>query len=277
VQRLVQNIKDLCPKPFDECRILDLAVGEGITAIESAMQGAHVIAVEARSVNLARCQLVKEAWGLDNLQLVQDDVRTITAERYGKFDVILCCGILYHLTADAVWQLVNTMYDMTNYMVFIDTHVSLAPDQTVDHDGDTYHGSVWKEHDEGDSEQDKIRRVYSSLDNVTSFWYSRASLVNMLAKVGFSSILESFNPPALMHHKNRCSFIAIKGSSRELKTVPEEHETAARWGEEHLCYAESADWNIAARLRRLERLERHPYVKVGIGVWTLLRKLTFRS
>jgi 2-polyprenyl-3-methyl-5-hydroxy-6-metoxy-1,4-benzoquinol methylase len=49
VRRVLQIIHDLARRPFDQLRILDLACGEGVYAIEMTLCGASVVALDART------------------------------------------------------------------------------------------------------------------------------------------------------------------------------------------------------------------------------------
>ena len=67
------------------------------------MLGAKVVAVEGREVNFAKMKSVKEYLGLKNMEVALADVRTVTKEKYGEFDLVLACGIMYHLDAESVF------------------------------------------------------------------------------------------------------------------------------------------------------------------------------
>ncbi len=66
-------------------------------AVELARLGANVVGIEGREANLAKARFAKEALSLENPEFHQDDVRNLSKEKYGRFDVVLCLGILYHL------------------------------------------------------------------------------------------------------------------------------------------------------------------------------------
>src|SRR5215213_4154131 len=104
LRRIVQIVSDVSGEPLANLRVLDLACLEGLYAVEFARQGAQAVAIEGREVNLEKVKFVKKALGLDNLTVCHDDVRNLSPEKYGEFDVALCLGILYHLDAPDVFR-----------------------------------------------------------------------------------------------------------------------------------------------------------------------------
>src|SRR5579864_2220433 len=106
LRRILQVSCDLVGKPLGELRVLDLACLEGHYGIEMAMHGAEVVGIELREANLAKARYVKDYLRLDRLTLCQDDVRNLSTEKYGQFDLVICSGILYHLAAPDVFHFV---------------------------------------------------------------------------------------------------------------------------------------------------------------------------
>src|SRR5262249_350381 len=110
-------------KPLDTVRVLDLACLEGLHSVEFALNGAKVVGVEGREANLAKARFTKDALSLGNLELVHDDVRNLSRERYGEFDVVLCLGILYHLDTPDVMKLAKNLAEVCTRVAIIDTHL----------------------------------------------------------------------------------------------------------------------------------------------------------
>jgi 2-polyprenyl-3-methyl-5-hydroxy-6-metoxy-1,4-benzoquinol methylase len=100
LRRVAQAIADLTVKPWEQLRILDLASLEGIFALEFASHGAQVVAIEGRDANNARARFAAEVIGITSVEFVTDDVRNLSEKKYGRFDVVLCSGILYHLPGE---------------------------------------------------------------------------------------------------------------------------------------------------------------------------------
>ncbi|MEB8584318.1 class I SAM-dependent methyltransferase, partial [Bacillus cereus] len=103
LKKIVTMIQDITQCDFKNLRILDLACLEGHYAIEFAMQGATVVGIEGRESNIQKAIFAKDLLRLENLTFYQDDVRNLSAEKYGHFDIVLCSGILYHLDCSDVF------------------------------------------------------------------------------------------------------------------------------------------------------------------------------
>ena len=140
LRRLVQTAQDSIKKPLSACRVLDLACLEGHYAIEFALHGAEAIGIEGRQVSVEKCNYAKNALGLDKVKFVVDDVRNLSVEKYGKFDIVICAGILYHLTASDAAALLKSMSDVCTGILLLDTFVALSSQATVEISDRTVHG-----------------------------------------------------------------------------------------------------------------------------------------
>jgi 2-polyprenyl-3-methyl-5-hydroxy-6-metoxy-1,4-benzoquinol methylase len=242
LKRIVQIVTDLAGKPLSECRVLDLGSLDGLFSIEFAQQGAETVGVEVREANIKKAIFCKEVLNLNNLKFDQADVRNISVEKYGKFDVIICSGLLYHLTAADAIGLITKMYDLTNKIVIIDTHIALKPKKLFLNGNDKYWGLSYHEHNESYSQKQKSKKLWASWDNTDSFWFTRPSLINILKKTGFTSVYECFTPehinygnPGLECH-DRCTFVAVKGEKQNLISSPSANEIEEYWPEKTLSY-----------------------------------------
>src|SRR5918997_3278469 len=81
----------------------DLGCLEGGFSLALARRGMNVLGIEARRKNLEKAMLLKDHFGLTNLELLCDDVKNFMRERYDVFDVTLALGILYHLDQPSAW------------------------------------------------------------------------------------------------------------------------------------------------------------------------------
>lgn len=256
LKRVLQIIQDISLKPLARSRILDLASLEGIYSIEFALQGADVTGIEIRDAHLQKALFVKDVYELTNINFIKDDVRNISHTKYGSFDFILCSGILYHLPVPDVFNFVEKIHEMTDRATIIDTHISLNPAASTSWNGRRYHGQIVREHGEHDSDEIKEKQVLASIDNPTSFTFSRPSLINLLSHAGFSSVYECFNPAHLnfgmpgLEHQNRCTFVAIKGHRCTLHTSPLANSLQEDWPENSLSYTYDVDQGNQYTLKR---------------------------
>lgn len=77
---------------------VDLACHQGYFSTELAKRGAQrVLGIDARPEHVADSTMIAQAMNLPQFEAVQSDVHAVTAGRYGKFDLVLCFGLIYHL------------------------------------------------------------------------------------------------------------------------------------------------------------------------------------
>ena len=219
LRRLVQVAADLAGKPLSSLRVLDLACLEGHYGIEFALQGAEVVGMELRDDNLAKAQFARDYLKLERLVLVKDDVRNVTVERYGMFDVVLCSGILYHLPAPDVFRFVRSLFEVCNRLAIIDTFVALQPEVTLAFEGHSYAGLWYVEHAESADREERLRNLHASVDNTQSFWLTPASLANLVSRAGFSSFYECLEPGHDLPCDRR-AYVAIRGRAAEVLSSP---------------------------------------------------------
>jgi 2-polyprenyl-3-methyl-5-hydroxy-6-metoxy-1,4-benzoquinol methylase len=219
LRRIVQSVADVAQKPISALRILDLACLEGLYAAEFARHGAEVVGVEIREANIEKARFAKEILGLQNLTFMQDDVRNISVQRYGHFDVVLCLGILYHLDAPDIFSFLERMSEVCRAFAVIDTHIGAAERSHL-YKGKTYWGSAYAEHALEATPEHKAKQLWASIDNPASFWFTRPSLLNALTHVGFTSIYECHTPPEPQKPADRVTLVAIKGSRQKLLCSP---------------------------------------------------------
>lgn len=250
LKRILQIVSDISKKPLDTIRVLDLGSLEGQFSLEFAYHGSDTIGLEIREVNIIKSNFCKDNLQLKNVTFIQDDVRNISVEKYGMFDVIICSGLLYHLTGYDSIELMVKLYEMTTNMVVIDTHIALEPKDTWTTPwGKKYNGITILEHKPNESEDLKQARVLASSGNDYSFWFTRPSLVNLIIDSGFSSVYEAFGPVHLnfgkddVEHNDRCTFVAIKGAHKYLYTSPNANLNNDRFPEGSLSYGTYSEKN----------------------------------
>jgi SAM-dependent methyltransferase len=220
LRRFVQLVADLLGKPLAQARVLDLACLEGHYAIEFALHGADVTAIEIREANIEKARYAKQQMGLERLTLVQDDVRNVSLEKYGPFDVIICAGFIYHLDVPDVFHTMERLAQMCSRLTIIESQMSMKDQDRVEYQGQTYWGLWYQEHAPEASEEDKLADRWASVDNVRSFWFTPASMLNLVSQVGFSSCFECHNPVMPQVGDDRRTYVAMKGPRQRVLSSP---------------------------------------------------------
>lgn len=226
LRRVVQTLSDIIPRPAEGLRVLDLACLEGLYGIEFALRGATVVGIEGRERNLAKARFAQQALGLRNIEFVCDDVRKLSVERYGRFDVVLCLGILYHLDAPDVFEFVERIESVCTQAAVFHTHVSTSPRIIREFRGRSYAGRSFLEHLPASSQEEREKAVWGSISNPRSFWLTRPSLYNLLYDSGFTSVLESHVPYLPKQMRDHVTLVALKGKRQRIRCVPGLNEIA---------------------------------------------------
>jgi SAM-dependent methyltransferase len=183
-------------------RVLDLGCLEGYFSAECALHGASVVGVDARVLNVKKCELVRSALGLRDATFVVDDALAVTRKRYGSFDVVLALGLLYHLTEP--FAFLSNVAELCESFAVIDTLVALEdrrqeidgwrPElsdlQRFELGGETYEGRLYREYEPGADRAERELSTTASFDNDLSVWLTEDSLVRMLGRVGFAHVLK---------------------------------------------------------------------------------------
>ena len=166
---------------FWECfpharRILELGSLEGGHTIGLAQKPGveRVLGIEGRLANLKRAQVAKEILKIENVEFVQANLEHAELARFGRFDAIYCCGLLYHLPEP--WKL-TAQFPAVASGAFLWTHCS--PEEGAEILANGYRGRRYRE---GGPDE-----VLSGLSR-DSFWPTLGSLCNMLTSSGFARI-----------------------------------------------------------------------------------------
>jgi SAM-dependent methyltransferase len=239
LERVRQSLRDFGYQSLEGVRILDLGCLEGLFAIELARAGAKTVGIEARLANLEKARFAREALELAACELVQDDVRNLCRAKYGSFDIVLCCGILYHLDMPDALRLIQRISEVTEQVAVVETHVAL---EVLKHnpfelgeleeeswEGQVYQGRRFREHKPGETPQQKERRLWASLDNPRSFWLTRSSLRLALRRYGFESIYEHLEEPEQASGEvDRVMWIGVKWAGRAERPSAAAEEASRR-------------------------------------------------
>jgi len=89
--------------------ILELGSLEGAQTFRLAThpEVERVVALEGRESNLRKARFVQGQLGIKNVEFAQANLEEADLTRFGKFDAVFCCGLLYHLPKP--WELVQRL------------------------------------------------------------------------------------------------------------------------------------------------------------------------
>jgi SAM-dependent methyltransferase len=205
-QAIMDVVDDQLGGGYTGRRVLDLGCLEGYFSLECALHGADVLGVDAREINLKKCEFVRSVLGVPNLRFALDDAMGVTRERYGSFDVVLALGLLYHL--DDPFTFLAQVAELCEGFLVLDTLVALedAP-QTIDGwepelsdvrdlraGAKSYRGRLYREFQEGADEVEHAFSTTASHKNEISIWLTEGSLVSLLGDVGFERLDKVVSP-----------------------------------------------------------------------------------
>jgi len=166
--------------------ILDLGSLEGGQTFQLAKHpDVYILGIEGRKANIERAKFVQRILGIKNVDFVMADLGTTDLTKFGQFNAVFCCGILYHLPEP--WKLIEQIKSITNQL-FIWTHYALVDkaDQTIN----GFRGYYYKEHGTKDPLSGLSQR---------SFWPTLQSLYDILMQSNFKLLKSVENNPDHPH------------------------------------------------------------------------------
>jgi len=230
VRRVVQAVADIAGSRLAGLRILDPACGEGGLALELGKQGAEVVAIEGRAALAEKAQFARDALGLARVTIVRGDVRRLSPEEHGFFDVVVAMGLLDRLDAPAVFDVAARLGTVCKRFALVEARLAGRARGTREGNGVVYRGSPRSQNGE------------------PSFLLTRASMLSLLTRSGFTSIVEALHPDA---EATAPCFAAFKGRRVALNTAPQVNAVLPpEWGDASPATAAS---RIAGLLPRKTR------------------------
>ena len=220
VRRIMQITRDFARQTNGGLRALDLGCGDGVYAIEAALRGIQVVAVDARTERMQQGAACAKRLGLDNLTFVQQDIRSVEPGGFGTFEIVYLLGILYHFDAPDVFGVLEQVFRLCSGTLVVDTLVASAADLDVEWKGQKYAGCRRREHEDGDAPEVRRSKLLRSIDNTFSFWFTRDSLTRALRDVGFNSVYECRVPFEPGKADDRITLVARKEPPVVLSAYP---------------------------------------------------------
>jgi SAM-dependent methyltransferase len=221
VRRVVQATQDLAGKPFDALRILDVGCGEGVYAIEAALRGARVLAIDARDERMREGAACAARHGLRTVEFRREDVRVVSLETHGRFDVVWCLGLLYHLDAPDLFSVLERLRDVCEGgLLVVDTLVARPGREPFAHAGRAYRGERVREHEDSDAPDVRRARMLRSIDNTFAVRLEKDSLLRLLEDLGATTVVEVHGPSEPGRADDRVTVAARFGGRVSLATYP---------------------------------------------------------
>lgn len=155
-------------------RVLELGCLEGGHTFPLAAAAREVVAIDVQAGNLEKCRWLTAVLGTRNIRWVEADLETDALDSLGRFDVIYCSGLLYHLQEP--WSLLRRAAPLTR-AIFVWTHTA-PPDRPLCERGGYLGVEI------GEPRYDHPLKGMRP----TSFWPSQPELVRMLRDCGFTRI-----------------------------------------------------------------------------------------
>lgn len=252
VRRIIQTVCDLRRNQFAGSTVLDLGCAHGTYALEFARRGAKALGIEGRDEWLKIANRSLDANKGFDAQFVLGDARDLSVEKHGRFDIVLCLGLLYHLDAADAVKLLRSIHDVCTDFAIVDTQIAARPDREIEVDGHTYTGWAYREHEATATLETKATTMGASLDDEFSFWFSRPSLLNALRHAGFSSVFEVKNPMDNLFahgefklHEDVVTLVAMKGQPiSEFLGRPANMQAERDWPENTAQYHLKRPWSV---------------------------------
>lgn len=91
-------LEPLFQNKWENVSVIDLACHQGFFSLKLAQMGCtNVIGIDAREENIRDANLIRDAYGLDNLHFVHRDIHKLDPSQIGKFEITIMFGLIYHL------------------------------------------------------------------------------------------------------------------------------------------------------------------------------------
>lgn len=183
------TLKELFPDNREQIKIADLGCLEGGFSVEIARLGFQVLGLEIRQKNHNACKYVKSKVNLPNLSFVKDDAWNLP--NYGKFDCVLCCGLLYHLDAPKKFlEMIASVTDKLILNTHFATEVTAYFNLSEFTQNEGLNGRWFREFDENASLADREDFAWAAWENHKSFWIRKDELLELLYSLGFKTVIE---------------------------------------------------------------------------------------
>ena len=95
-REIMRIVRERLGSDFSGRRIVDIGCLEGYFSIECALQGAEVLGIDGKLLNVRKCEFVRSVLGVERATFALGDAMKVTRESSGGFDAVLALGLLYY-------------------------------------------------------------------------------------------------------------------------------------------------------------------------------------
>ena len=134
----------------------------------------QVLAIEGRASNIEKANFVRSLLGITNVEFRQANLEQVNLTTFGQFDVVFCCGILYHLPEP--WKLIQQAPQVAPRLFLWTVY---AQDEEASLEVDGLRG---RENDEGGTDEPR-----SGL-SPKSIWLTLDSLLELVRRSKYRTI-----------------------------------------------------------------------------------------
>jgi SAM-dependent methyltransferase len=156
---------------FEPCRVLELGCLEGGQTVELARRGYQVTAVEGRSENIKRARWIHRLLAVD-ATLLAANLEEVPLREFGRFDVVFCTGLLYHLPRP--WEMIQ-QFPTVAPRLFLSTHYAEHEEEAINGIAGCWYTELGRE--------DPLSGLSGR-----SYWPTKAALLDLLRASGYKQI-----------------------------------------------------------------------------------------
>lgn len=210
MNRLSQVVVDIYGD-IKNLSFIDLACLEGLHGMNFAAMGAKKVAfLEPRKTSMDRTKFAIDVLKLNNCVCFQDDMRNLSKEVHGLYDIVICFGVIYHFRVPEVFDIIKKVKDIANKAVIFDA--VFIPDDKItksyNYDGNEYFGHIWDEDFQKEGLWGPYDASLKEREIMKSWKFSFPSFIKYLTNIGFGSVYDICSPII----ENRRTVLAIKGN-----------------------------------------------------------------
>ena len=162
---------ELCGGTLERKRVLDLGCNAGFWSLQAIHAGAeYVLGVDGRQMHVDQANFVFEVKGVrkDRYDFEIGNVFDLDYERLGTFDIVLCLGLLYHVSKPM--ELMELISGLNTDILIIDTTLSKLD------------GSLLE------IRQDRLEEPRDAIDYELVMVPTRKAVLDLVRQFGYSAV-----------------------------------------------------------------------------------------